>query len=182
MSTYDPPFYYSSSPRLVDNLPDHLLTLAVPVIAYWSLSLVFHALDVSGWKWLDKYKLHESEELKKKNLVRKSEVVFAVIFQQIIQTFMGLLWLQEEVDTTSAARAALVMKGLQRWQRILEPLAGKFVVRVAWFMYWWAIPLFQFLSAMYVAFFSREQASFLIPFEIGSSLTHGNISFTVPCM
>jgi len=157
MSTYDPPFYYSSRPRLVDNLPDHLLTLAVPVIAYWSLSLVFHAFDVSGWKWLDKYKLHESEELKKKNLVGRSEVIFAVIFQQVIQTFMGLLWLQEEVDTTSAARAALVMKGLQKWQRIVEPLADKFdlnVARVAWLIYWWAIPLFQFLFAMYVAFLS----------------------------
>jgi len=164
MSNYDPPFYYSSRPHLLANLPDHLLTLAVPVIAYWSLSLIFHAFDVSGWKWLNKYKLHESEELRKKNLVGRSEVVFAVIFQQIIQTFMGLLWLQEEVNTTSAARAALAMKGLQRWQRILEPLAGKLdfrVARAAWFMYWWAIPLFQFLFAMCVAFLLLVNESFI---------------------
>lgn len=185
MSAYDPPsppFYYSPHQRLLVRLPDHLLTLAVPVIAYWSLSLVFHVFDLSGWKWLDKYKLHESEELRKRNLVQRSEVVFAVIFQQIIQTLMGFLWLQEEVDTTNAARAALVMKGLQRWQSILELLAHQFhfhfeTAKAAWFMYWWAVPLFQFLFAMYVSlsFFSPVSTTF-------SQVHHRHMAiFPSPC-
>lgn len=180
MSAYDPPsppFYYSPHQRLLVRLPDHLLTLAVPVIAYWSLSLVFHVFDLSGWKWLDKYKLHESEELRKRNLVQRSEVVFAVIFQQIIQTLMGFLWLQEEVDTTNAARAALVIKGLQRWQSILEVLAHQFhfhfeTAKAAWFMYWWAVPLFQFLFAMYVSLSLSLSLSLFSPVSMTFSQVH----------
>jgi sphinganine C4-monooxygenase len=154
----------------------------MPIIAYWSLSLFFHALDISGWKWLDKYKIHESEEVRRKNLVSRTEVVFAVIFQQVIQTLMGLVWLDEEVNSGGYAN---VVKGLQRWERLLEPsvdrvlavlgelqalvgggdvlgagasggaaVGGKeeVLARIAYFMYWWGVPAFQFFAAMYVPF------------------------------
>ncbi|KAF9449950.1 sphingosine hydroxylase [Macrolepiota fuliginosa MF-IS2] len=146
---FDPPFYYSQRPRLIDGVPDHHVTLAVPILAYWSLSLFFHLLDISGWKWLERYRIHESEEVKKRNLVGRGEVILAVVFQQIIQTMMGFVWLEEEAiggggKGTSAMTE--VVNGLQRWERLLEP---EIIARVAWFMYWWGVPVFQFFLAMF---------------------------------
>ncbi|KAJ3558631.1 hypothetical protein NP233_g11470 [Leucocoprinus birnbaumii] len=129
--SYDPPLYYSPRQRLVDNVPDHIVTLAVPIIAYWSLSLFFHALDMSEWKWLEKYRIHEAEEIKKRNLVGRTEVVLAVIFQQIIQTALGYVWLEEEVHSGAASRAAVVAEGLKRWERLLEPAVEKVVGVIA---------------------------------------------------
>jgi sphinganine C4-monooxygenase len=176
---YDPPFYFSQRASLTEALPDHLLTLAVPIIAYWSFSLFFHFLDISGWKWLDKYRIHESEEIKKRNLVGRSHVAMAVAFQQVLQTLMGLVWLENENIGTgsvaSAARLARAVKGLQKWEKFLEPAVDFVVGRVgvgagekgaglyfmdtavgkedllamaAYFTYWWAIPIFQFAFAM----------------------------------
>lgn len=172
---YHPPFYYSPRPRLIENIPDHLVTLAVPIVAYWVSSLFFHLLDVSGWKWLEKYRIHESAEVKKRNLVSRGEVIVAVIFQQVIQTLMGLVWLEEEVVGRGGSAMTEVVKGLQRWERLVEPavealigLVGGFakggfaesrigaagkeeiVAKAAYFMYWWGVPAFQFVSAMYV--------------------------------
>jgi sphinganine C4-monooxygenase len=176
---YDPPFYFSQRPSLIEAFPDHLLTLAVPIIAYWSLSLFFHLLDISEWKWLDKYRIHESEEIKKRNLVGRGQVAMAVAFQQVLQTLMGLVWLEDDNIGTgsvaSAARLARAVKGLQKWERFLEPAVDFVVGRVgvgggekgaglyflgttvgkeellakaAYFTYWWAIPIFQFGFAM----------------------------------
>ncbi|KAI0636126.1 hypothetical protein C8Q77DRAFT_620869 [Trametes polyzona] len=57
------PYYYTPRSAIVDRLPDHYLALAVPVVAYWALGLVFHLLDISGWKWLDRYRIHDSAEV-----------------------------------------------------------------------------------------------------------------------
>lgn len=176
---YDPPFYFSQRASLLETLPDHLLTLAVPIIAYWSYSLFFHLLDISGWKWLDKYRIHESEEIKKKNLVGRGQVIVAVAFQQVIQTLLGLVWIEEDNigsgNAASAVRLARVVKGLHKWERILEPVVDFVVGRIgvgggekgaglyflgmavgkeellamaAYFTYWWAIPILQFGFAM----------------------------------
>lgn len=168
---FHPPFYYSQRPRLIQSIPDHLVTLAVPIIAYWVLSLFFHFLDISGWKWLDKYRIHESAEIKKRNLVGRGEVILAVVFQQVIQTLMGLVWLEEEVAGRGGSAMTEVVKGLQKWERLLEPfvdilvgLGGKggvfidlglgalgkeeLLAKAAYFMYWWGIPIFQFVAAM----------------------------------
>jgi sphinganine C4-monooxygenase len=129
--SYDPPFYYSPRQRFFDDVPDHLTTVAVPIIAYWSLSLFFHSLDMSGWKWLEKYKIHDSEEVKKRNLVGRTEVVLAVIFQQVVQTLLGLMWLKEDPVVGGIIHHGMteaVVKGLQRWERLLQPV----VDRVFW--------------------------------------------------
>lgn len=146
------PFYYSSNTQLVDGIPDHLLTLAAPVIGYWVLSLLFHCLDISKWKWLDKYRIHESAEVKAKNLVTKSQVVWAVVFQQVIQTALGLAVLSEQ-----SSQLVDHQRQLQQIAAFIESALSAFVphktrpcvaARVAEFSYWWGIPLLQFLGAM----------------------------------
>lgn len=148
------PFYYSLKPALVDGFPDHYLALAAPIGAYWSLSLFFHYLDISGWKWLDKYRIHESAEVKSRNLASRSQVVWAVLLQQVIQTMLGLVWMDD-------AAKDLVNHG-ERMMRIgsivqpaLQYLAGGELSRtllpeVVYCIYWWLIPTFQFFFAMCV--------------------------------
>lgn len=144
------PFYYSPKPDLFESVSDRYLTLAAPVVAYWFLSLVFHFLDTRDWKSLDKYRIHPSAEVASKNLVSRSTVVYAVIFQHIIQTLLGLLWLSDETpeSTPHAVSIHYIASILQK------PLVGlglkypSLVVSVAQFVYWWGIPAFQLLASM----------------------------------
>ncbi|PPQ94640.1 hypothetical protein CVT25_009371 [Psilocybe cyanescens] len=145
------PIYFSPKQRLIEGVSDYTLTVLSPLVAYWSLSLFFHYLDMSNWKWLEKYRLHESAEVKAKNLVTRSDVVWAVILQQIIQTALGFLWLDSEncVHTANHAkelgRIAMVLYGV-----LGDILSPGLLARAAGFVYWWAIPAAQFVTAMFI--------------------------------
>jgi sphinganine C4-monooxygenase len=151
------PIYHTSRQSLIHPIPDRLLTLASPIIAYWSLSLIFHYLDTCNWKRLEKYRIHPSEEVKSRNLVSRSQVVWAVIFQQVIQTIMGLFWLSDE--SPGAINHALKIREIAG---VLHPFVDAVlgggerpcvVLEVASFVYWWGIPIAQFFGAMYVPSF-----------------------------
>ena len=62
------PFFYSNAPRYFTAISDHDLALLMPVLVYWSASLFFHALDVLRRAWSEKFRLHEPEELNRRNL------------------------------------------------------------------------------------------------------------------
>lgn len=143
------PLYYSPKEYVVDGIPDRILTVTSPIIAYWVLSMFFHCLDVSGWKWLEKYRIHESEEARKKNVVSRSRVIGAVIFQQVIQTVLGLAWVEETRILNHAERIRgigallrpILTQYLGEWGRAIIP-------RVIHLTYWWFIPAAQFAFAM----------------------------------
>jgi len=68
-------------------LPDFYLSLAIPFVSYWLLSLFFHYIDVYDvWP---QYRLHTPAEILKRNHVSRYEVARDVIIQQIIQAMMG---------------------------------------------------------------------------------------------
>lgn len=147
----DVPWYYSSKLSLVEGVPDHYLALAAPFAAYWLLSLFFHYLDTRDWKVLEQYRIHDSAEVASRNRVSRTAVVWTVIFQQVIQTALGIFWLSEGhhrvPDHTArvadiAQRLALVAGASEHVHPILPHLA--------YYIYWWAIPLIQFMVAMYV--------------------------------
>ena len=147
------PFYYFQKPDLIHGVPDYILTLVAPVIAYWCFSLFFHALDISGWKWLEKYRIHDSEEVQARNLATRTEVVWTVILQQVIQTVLGLISLSDK--STHVVNHA---QQLRRFTSFLDSLAvttfgerisPNILVHAANFLYWWGVPIFQFLAAMY---------------------------------
>ncbi|KAI0726756.1 sphingosine hydroxylase [Fomitopsis betulina] len=153
------PFYYSPRAHLIDLLPDHHLALAVPVIAYWAASIFFHILDISQWKWLEKYRLHDSAEVKARNLVTRGQVVRAVFVQQIVQTIIGLFCIQAELSGELLDHVA----GMQRLEpavaRILSWVLGeKTGARILdrdgalllYTVYWWAIPTAKFLFGIFV--------------------------------
>lgn len=146
------PFYYSFEPSLIAGIRDNHLALAAPIIAYWSLSLFFHFLDISGWKWLEKYRIHESKEVTARNRATRTEVVLAVILQHIIQTALGFLWLSPGKPVNHVEkmqRITAVLRQFTSWavdQENLEVVESPIV----YYVYWWAIPAFQLISAMCV--------------------------------
>lgn len=142
------PFYHCSKEHLIDGIPDRFVALASPIVAYWSLSLFFHYLDLSGWKWLEKYRIHESEEAKSKNLVSRSHVVRAVFVQQVIQTLIGLLWMSEERTSSNHAKGMWEIETLFQYP-CLGKLGRAALPQLAYMIYWWIIPIGQLLFAMF---------------------------------
>ncbi|KAF5336056.1 hypothetical protein D9611_006255 [Ephemerocybe angulata] len=146
------PFYSTDRANLLDSFTDRSLALAAPVLAYWSLSLFFHYLDTRTWKWLDKYRLHPSAEVSSKNLVSRSAVVYAVVFQHIIQTVLGLLWLDEHPPKAAPHGVAVhnIAYIIQKPFILLGINDPALVLSTAEFVYWWAIPTFQMLASMFL--------------------------------
>jgi sphinganine C4-monooxygenase len=150
------PFYYSHHPDLFSFISDQHLTVAAPVIAYWGLSLLFHHFDVAQYKWMEKYRIHESAEVTSRNLVTRWQVVKAVVFQQIIQTILGLLWVD---SVPSAIDHGLQMKRIGNTiQSIVTSMVDEGVAKnvlksfgpdCVYFIYWWGIPILQFLAAIF---------------------------------
>jgi len=147
------PFYHSQKPSLIHCVPDFTLTLAAPVIAYWCLSLFFHALDISGWKWLERYRIHDSEEAQARNLATRSEVVWAVILQQVIQTALGLITLSDEskhvVNHAQELRRVAFFVDSLAFAVFGEHITPRVLVHATNFLYWWGVPMLQFFGAAY---------------------------------
>jgi sphinganine C4-monooxygenase len=152
------PFYYTANPSLLPWMSDHILALAAPVLAYWSLSLFFHFLDISDWSWLEKYRIHDSPEVKARNRCSRTDVVQAVIFQQAIQTALGFYWVSaDEADAVDHAekmceigrRLVSMVPWIlgHKWGHTVLDLRG---ADMAYFIYWWGIPVAQFVFAMFV--------------------------------
>lgn len=142
------PWYYSYKPSLIDGVSDHHLALAAPIVAYWSLSLVFHYLDTRDWKSLEKYRIHDSTEVASRNRVSRTVVVLAVTFQQVIQTVLGHFWMGD--DPMVVANHAEKMAGISRWFSLVLGQQAPVLDSLAYFVYWWGIPGFQFLLAIFV--------------------------------
>ncbi|KAJ3879808.1 fatty acid hydroxylase superfamily-domain-containing protein [Lentinula edodes] len=147
----DHPFYHSSQPTLIDGVSDPILTLAGPILAYWTLSLFFHYLDTAEWKWLEKYRIHESAEIQSKNLVSRTQVVWAVIFQQIVQTVLGIFWLSDDSHGDYVQGLHHIAQYLAVIMRILgTEREAQLLPMVTYAVYWWVIPTLQLLLAMFV--------------------------------
>src|SRR5947199_2772145 len=84
-----PSYILTPRPSLIPGIPDTLLQLLLPIVAYWVVSLAFHGLDT--YDIFPQYRLHTPAEVLKRNHVSRYEVVKAVIIQQILQTATGLL-------------------------------------------------------------------------------------------
>jgi sphinganine C4-monooxygenase len=155
----DVPFYHADRPTLISGIPDYVLAVGAPIIGYWALSLFFHLLDTSGWQWLHKYRIHESIEVKSRNLATRTQVVWAVLLQQAIQTMLGLAWVTEDVHSGPGTwkgemeHVGTALVGIVR-SVLGRELGGKVLqargADMAYFLYWWGIPAAQFCLAMCV--------------------------------
>ncbi|KAI0047232.1 sphingosine hydroxylase [Auriscalpium vulgare] len=151
------PFYYSHGPTVFPGIPDEVTALAAPIVTYWIASAIFHVFDISGWKWLDNHRIHDSAEVASRNLVTRPQVVVAVVFQQALQTMLGYVWMATETHTVdhvgSMKRIATFIEnlvvaalGARRAHGVLTALGPQSV----YFTYWWFIPAVQLFIAMFV--------------------------------
>ncbi|KAE8367282.1 fatty acid hydroxylase superfamily-domain-containing protein [Aspergillus caelatus] len=83
-----PAYTLTPRPPLLSPIPDNVVALILPIIAYWALSMVYHYIDV--YDLFPQYRLHTPAEVLKRNHVSRWEVVRDVILQQIIQTMAGM--------------------------------------------------------------------------------------------
>jgi sphinganine C4-monooxygenase len=195
-----PEYALKPLPPLYSWVSDAFITAALPVIGYWIVSLMFHAIDV--YDLFPQYRLHTPAEVLKRNHVSRYEVLRDVIFQQVIQVIFSLgLAVFDEAPTTGKADydvawyaqkvrlaqravpillstvglnptglatklvesqptlASVVMGGeysalLQAatvaGEESLVPAFAPWEVATASFVYWFAIPAFQFAAAIVI--------------------------------
>ncbi|KAL8902462.1 MAG: hypothetical protein Q9207_004683 [Kuettlingeria erythrocarpa] len=86
--TLFPSYTIKPVPRLVPWLSDFHLSLALPVAAYWFMSLIFWYIDKKDY--FSQYRLHTPEEFKQRNRVTAAEVLRSVLLQQAVQTALGI--------------------------------------------------------------------------------------------
>lgn len=132
-------------------MPDKFTSVFAPFAIYWIFSLFFHAIDTSGL--FEQYRIHEPEDEKKKNRVTVKQVIWGVLLQQVIQTALALVWLEDDGEGMGPFRDHA--SSLLGWKEFVGKVAGKatmdrFGDSFAQGMYWWAIPVFQFFFASYV--------------------------------
>lgn len=157
------PFYHVHRDSVFPGIPDNVASLLINVLAYWVTSMMYHLFDISGWKWIEKYRIQESEEMKKRNLVTKGEAIRMVAFQQVMQTAFGFAWfIMFPVPPVSAnytqdlrvlslkiAKYLFMILGEQRGRAIFE----QYGAGMTYTMYWWAYPIWQFVFGLFVHFF-----------------------------
>lgn len=161
------PFYFQPQPSVVPGISDKYLSLALPIIIYWVASLFYHALDTLQLPFTEKYRLHESEEVTKRNRVGVTRVIVMVVVQQIIQTVFGVLLLDDDsvgLEQTFADHPAKILD-IAAFLRStttellgvsLEPATTKLLfasqdaLSAAWWLYWWGIPTAQLWFAFFV--------------------------------
>lgn len=94
-----PEYRTTLQPSLLPPIPDKLLTLLLPIAAYWGLSMLFHWIDTRDY--FPQYRLHTPAEVSSRNKVSRWEVVRDVVIQQVVQTIVGwLLGMTEPDDVT----------------------------------------------------------------------------------
>lgn len=150
------PFYHFHRPTVIHGLQDTVLSLISPLVAYWTVSIFFTLLDYLELPSIEKYRLHEPEEVTSRNRVTPKEVVQAVLLQQVVQTVLGLLCLEEEPSVVdrdylsemrSYAGPVATMVCI-----ILPPQHARWVLirygkQMTQWAYWWAVPVLQYLWA-----------------------------------
>ncbi|PHH69312.1 hypothetical protein CDD80_6835 [Ophiocordyceps camponoti-rufipedis] len=68
-------------------ISDFWLSLLLPIVVYWTASLLFHVIDV--WDLFPQYRLHTPDEIVRRNHAGRFEVARDVVVQQIIQIVTG---------------------------------------------------------------------------------------------
>lgn len=84
-----PPYTLVPRPPLVAGIPDNILALILPIVAYWVVSMLFHLIDV--YDLFPQYRLHTPAEVSTRNRVSRWDVVRDVVLQQVVQTIAGLI-------------------------------------------------------------------------------------------
>lgn len=155
------PIYHYPRAEVIPGFSDKHLSIFAPFAAYWILSLFFYIIDNLNWPIFEQHRIHESDEAMKKNRVTAKQVVVAVLFQQAVQTALALIWLEDDSLEMSPMRNHKL--DLQVYSGVISRIVNKVVGNsfgeklltsfgestTSW-IYWWGVPIFQYLFAALV--------------------------------
>ncbi|KAF2665290.1 hypothetical protein BT63DRAFT_60735 [Microthyrium microscopicum] len=82
-----PSYALKPQPPLLPWMSDALFALVLPIVAYWTISLIFHVIDT--YDIFPQYRLHTPAEILKRNHATRWDVFRDVVLQQIVQTIFG---------------------------------------------------------------------------------------------
>ncbi|KAI9603830.1 hypothetical protein H4Q26_003434 [Puccinia striiformis f. sp. tritici PST-130] len=181
------PFYHYHRNEIVPGISDPTFSVIVPLLAYWVVSIVFTVLDKLEIPAIEKYRLHEPAELTKRNKVTPAQVIKAVILQQLIQTALGLFYLDSSPSDilnrdylqeikNYAPTISLIIRIL------LPPKHANWVLinygqSLTQWAYWWGLPILQFLWASlycpysYGALYNHPLEGFILD-TLGAVIAH----------
>lgn len=125
----------------INGVPDTLVALAAPIIAYWIYSIYFHIIDV--YQLLEQYRIHPSEEQLSKNRVTLPIVIRDVIFQHIIQTFTGIIVYQFETPLNTGYENFL----LWEWRQSLPNFIPTILI---YLFYWYGLSIIKILISFLI--------------------------------
>lgn len=115
-------------PALLPFISDFWLSLLAPHIAYWVMSGVFHLFDV--YDLFAKNRIHTPVEITQRNLASRSNVLYNVLFEQLLQLGMstGLSYMDPRqmtgMEDCDVAEWAATIRKSQRFFPLLVGLFG----------------------------------------------------------
>jgi len=162
-TSIQPPIYHTANPNLLSWISDRYLALAGPVLGYWVLSIIFHIIDTAQLPYFESKKIHESPEVLARNKATVSQVVRAVAVQQILQTILGYVWLEDDAtvyerevmkdhlgDMGSMVPTIANLTILALGQRTGESVLKSHGAEIVRWMYWWGVPILRMLCAFLI--------------------------------
>lgn len=142
-----PPMFTELRPSLLSFISDQNLSLALPVIVYWTMGLLFQYL--SDKDMFPQYRLHTPEELEKRNRCTLGQVLKAVVTQHMLQTCCGVaLTFFDEPERTGFETYEI----WQLQQRAEALTGGKLTISLsaAWSLYYLIFPGLRILVAFVI--------------------------------
>lgn len=82
-----PKYNLVEKPSLIEGIPDNILALIAPVVAYWSYSGFFYIIDTL--EIAEQFRIHPPEEVASRNKATRFDVLKDVILQHIVQSIVG---------------------------------------------------------------------------------------------
>ncbi|KAF8441140.1 fatty acid hydroxylase superfamily-domain-containing protein, partial [Terfezia claveryi] len=125
-------------------LPDYILTIIGPIIAYWALSITFEIFDY--FDLFAQYRIHTPVEVKMRNRVGKKEVAWWVFIQQVLQMGFAyfLSYLEGEEMTGFEQKEQYEM-----YLRVVGT-SGDWRMDLASVLYWYIVPAMRLWIALFI--------------------------------
>ncbi|GMM54036.1 sphingosine hydroxylase [Maudiozyma humilis] len=105
-SAIEPAVSVSLRPTLIEGVPDGIVAILAPVVAYWAFSGMFHLFDTL--ELAEKYRIHPKEAVDKANKASRVEVLREVLLQHVIQSLVAYVSYKfDPVPTTGFEQNAI---------------------------------------------------------------------------
>lgn len=136
-----------------DPWSDEAKSMWVPIVAYWAYSITFQFIMQAEIPFFEQYRIHTSEDMKKRNRVTLSKVLLMVAAQQTVQFIIGVMLIQPsddpvkqklEQEAFTASLAAHIYNVLAPYTPSIAAVSDQ----IAWGLYNVVWPSVQFFLGM----------------------------------